>query len=160
MVLLTPGVHNSAYFEHAFLARKMGIELVEGRDLVCRDNVLYMRTTSGQRRVDVVYRRIDDDFLDPVQFRPDSMVGCPGLVNAARAGNVTLANAIGNGVADDKLTYTYVPELIRVLPRRGAAAAERADVPAGRPGRAGASAWPGSTSWWSSRSTAPAGTAS
>jgi uncharacterized circularly permuted ATP-grasp superfamily protein len=113
VVLMTPGVHNSAYFEHAFLARKMGIELVEGRDLVCRDNVLYMRTTSGQRRVDVVYRRIDDDFLDPVQFRPDSMIGCPGLVNAARAGNVTLANAIGNGVADDKLTYTYVPDLIR-----------------------------------------------
>ena len=112
VVLMTPGVHNSAYFEHAFLARKMGIELVEGRDLVCRDNVLYMRTTSGQRRVDVVYRRIDDDFLDPVQFRPDSMIGCPGLVNAARAGNVTLANAIGNGVADDKLTYTYVPALI------------------------------------------------
>jgi uncharacterized circularly permuted ATP-grasp superfamily protein len=113
VVLMTPGVHNSAYFEHAFLARKMGIELVEGRDLVCRDNVLYMRTTSGQRRVDVVYRRIDDDFLDPLQFRPDSMIGCPGLVNAARAGTVTLANAIGNGVADDKLTYTYVPELIR-----------------------------------------------
>ena len=112
VVLLTPGVHNSAYFEHAFLARKMGIELVEGRDLLCRDNVLYMRTTAGERRVDVVYRRIDDDFLDPVQFRPDSMVGCPGLVNAARAGKVTLANAIGNGVADDKLTYTYVPELI------------------------------------------------
>jgi uncharacterized circularly permuted ATP-grasp superfamily protein len=113
VVLMTPGVHNSAYFEHAFLARKMGIELVEGRDLVCRDNVLYMRTTSGRRRVDVVYRRIDDDFLDPLQFRPDSMIGCPGLVNAARAGNVTLANAIGNGVADDKLIYTYVPELIR-----------------------------------------------
>ena len=113
VVLMTPGIHNSAYFEHAFLARKMGIELVEGRDLVCRDNVLYMRTTSGQRRVDVVYRRIDDDFLDPLQFRGDSMIGCPGLVNAARAGNVTLANAIGNGVADDKLVYTYVPELIR-----------------------------------------------
>ena len=112
VVLLTPGVHNSAYFEHAFLARKMGIELVEGRDLVCRDNVLYMRTTSGQRRVDVVYRRIDDDYLDPLQFRPESVIGSPGLVNAARAGKVTLANAIGNGVADDKLTYTYVPELI------------------------------------------------
>src|SRR5215204_504240 len=112
VVLLTPGVHNSAYFEHAFLARKMGIELVEGRDLVCRDNVLYMRTTSGQRRVDVVYRRIDDDYLDPLQFRPESVVGCPGLVNAARAGAVTIANAIGNGVADDKLTYTYVPALI------------------------------------------------
>jgi uncharacterized circularly permuted ATP-grasp superfamily protein len=112
VVLLTPGVHNSAYFEHAFLARKMGVELVEGRDLFCRDNVLYMRTTGGERRVDVVYRRIDDDYLDPVHFRPDSMIGCPGLVNAARAGNVTIANAPGNGVADDKLTYTYVPALI------------------------------------------------
>ena len=112
VVLLTPGVHNSAYFEHAFLARKMGIELVEGRDLVCQDNVLYMRTTSGKRRVDVVYRRIDDDYLDPVQFRGESVVGSPGVVNAARAGNVTIANAIGNGVADDKLTYTYVPALI------------------------------------------------
>jgi uncharacterized circularly permuted ATP-grasp superfamily protein len=111
-VLLTPGVHNSAYFEHAFLARKMGIELVEGRDLVCRDNVLYMRTTAGERRVDVVYRRIDDDYLDPLQFRPESVIGSPGLVNAARAGNVTIANAIGNGVADDKLTYSYVPALI------------------------------------------------
>ncbi len=112
VVLLTPGVHNSAYFEHAFLARKMGIELVEGRDLVCRDNVLSMRTTRGQRRVDVVYRRVDDDWLDPLQFRPESVIGCPGLVNAARAGNVTIANALGNGVADDKLTYTYVPALI------------------------------------------------
>ena len=112
VVLLTPGVGNSAYFEHAFLARKMGIELVEGRDLLCRDNVLYMRSIGGQRRVDVVYRRINDDFLDPVHFRPDSVVGCPGLLNAARAGNVTIANAVGNGVADDKLTYTYVPALI------------------------------------------------
>src|SRR5215204_5603472 len=112
VVLLSPGIYNSAYFEHAFLARKMGVELVEGRDLFCRDNVLYMRTTGGERRVDVVYRRIDDDYLDPVHFRPDSMIGCPGLVNAARAGNVTIANAIGNGVADDKLTYTYVPALI------------------------------------------------
>ena len=112
VVLLSPGVHNSAYFEHAFLARKMGVELVEGRDLTCRDNVLYMSTTSGQRRVDVVYRRIDDDWLDPLQFRPESVIGCPGLVNAARAGNVTIANAIGNGVADDKLTYTYVPAMI------------------------------------------------
>ncbi len=111
VVLLTPGVHNSAYFEHAFLARKMGIELVEGRDLFCRDNVLHMRTTAGERRVDVVYRRIDDDFLDPLQFRPDSMIGCPGLVNAARAGTVTIANGIGNGVADDKLTYSYVPAM-------------------------------------------------
>ena len=112
VVLLTPGVHNPAYFEHAFLARRMGIELVEGRDLFCRENFLYMRSVGGEQRVDVVYRRVNDDFLDPVQFRPDSVVGCPGILNAARAGNVTIANAIGNGVADDKLTYTYVPALI------------------------------------------------
>jgi uncharacterized circularly permuted ATP-grasp superfamily protein len=112
VVLLTPGVHNPAYFEHAFLARRMGIELVEGRDLFCREHVLYMRSVGGEQRVDVVYRRVNDDFLDPVTFRPDSIVGCPGIVNAARAGNVTIANAVGNGVADDKLTYTYVPALI------------------------------------------------
>src|SRR5829696_4689378 len=112
VVLLTPGVHNPAYFEHAFLARRMGIELVEGRDLFCRENFLYMRSVGGEQRVDVVYRRVNDDFLDPVQFRPDSVVGCPGILNAARAGNVTIANAIGNGVADDKQTYTYVPTLI------------------------------------------------
>jgi uncharacterized circularly permuted ATP-grasp superfamily protein len=113
VVVLTPGVYNSAYFEHSFLARQMGVELVEGRDLVCRDNVVSMRTTDGEQRVDVIYRRIDDDFLDPLHFRPDSIVGCPGLLNAARAGTVTIANAVGNGVADDKLLYTYVPEIIR-----------------------------------------------
>ncbi len=113
VVVLTPGVHNSAYFEHSFLARQMGVELVEGRDLVARHNVVYMRTTEGERRVDVIYRRVDDDFLDPVHFQPDSLIGCAGIVNAARAGNVTIANAIGNGVADDKLLYTYVPNLIR-----------------------------------------------
>ncbi|HEX2355090.1 MAG TPA: circularly permuted type 2 ATP-grasp protein [Micromonosporaceae bacterium] len=112
VVLLTPGVHNAAYFEHAFLARKMGIELVEGRDLFCDEHVLYMRSVGGQQRVDVVYRRVNDDFLDPVHFRSDSVVGCPGILNAARVGNVTIANAFGNGVADDKLTYTYVPTLI------------------------------------------------
>lgn len=112
VVVLTPGVYNSAYFEHSFLARQMGVELVEGRDLVCRDDVLYMRTTEGEQRVDVVYRRVDDEFLDPVHFRPDSLVGCPGLLNAARSGNVTISNAVGNGVADDKLLYTYVPALI------------------------------------------------
>jgi uncharacterized circularly permuted ATP-grasp superfamily protein len=112
VVLLSPGVYNPAYFEHAFLARKMGIELVEGRDLICDEHVLYMRSLGGRQRVDVVYRRVNDDFLDPVHFRPDSVVGCPGLLNAARAGNVTIANAVGNGVADDKLTYTYVPALI------------------------------------------------
>jgi uncharacterized circularly permuted ATP-grasp superfamily protein len=112
VVLLTPGVRNAAYFEHAFLARKMGIELVEGRDLFCQDNVLYMRSVGGRRRVDVVYRRVNDAFLDPVHFRSDSVVGCPGILNVARAGNVTIANAVGNGVADDKLTYTYLPALI------------------------------------------------
>ncbi len=113
VVVLTPGIYNSAYFEHAFLARQMGVELVEGRDLVCRRNVVYMRSTDGEKRVDVVYRRVDDDYLDPLQFRAGSLVGCPGIVNAARAGNVTIANAVGNGVADDKLLYTYVPDIIR-----------------------------------------------
>ncbi len=113
VVVLTPGVYNSAYFEHSLLARLMGVELVEGRDLICREGKVWMRTTAGEQRVDVVYRRIDDDFLDPLHFRPDSMVGCPGILNAARLGNVTIANAVGNGVADDKLIYTYVPELIR-----------------------------------------------
>ncbi|HZQ76864.1 MAG TPA: circularly permuted type 2 ATP-grasp protein [Acidimicrobiia bacterium] len=113
VVVLTPGVHNAAYFEHSFLARQMGVEMVEGRDLICRDNTIRMRTTDGERRVDVIYRRIDDDFLDPVQFRPDSLLGCAGVVNAARAGNVAIANAVGNGVADDKAVYPYVPEMIR-----------------------------------------------
>lgn len=113
VVVLTPGVHNSAYFEHALLAREMGVELVEGRDLVCVGNEVAMRTTAGEQRVDVIYRRIDDDFLDPVHFRADSVIGCAGLLNAARAGRVTIANAVGNGVADDKLLYTYVPDLIR-----------------------------------------------
>jgi uncharacterized circularly permuted ATP-grasp superfamily protein len=113
VVVLTPGVYNAAYFEHALLARLMGVELVEGRDLVCSGNRVRMRTTQGERPVHVVYRRVDDEFLDPLHFRPDSVIGCPGIVNAARAGHVTLANAIGNGVADDKLLYTYVPDLIR-----------------------------------------------
>jgi uncharacterized circularly permuted ATP-grasp superfamily protein len=112
-VVLTPGIYNSAYFEHAFLARQMGIELVEGRDLVVDEHVVSMRTTRGLQRVDVIYRRIDDDFLDPVVFRPDSTLGVPGLLSAARAGNVTIANAVGNGVADDKAVYAFVPDLIR-----------------------------------------------
>src|SRR5262249_54392737 len=112
-VLLTPGVSNSAYFEHTFLAQQMGIELVEGRDLLVHDNVVYMRTTAGLRRVDVIYRRVDDDFIDPLCFRPDSSLGVPGLFNAYRAGNVTPANAIGTGVADDKALYAYVPAIIR-----------------------------------------------
>jgi uncharacterized circularly permuted ATP-grasp superfamily protein len=113
VVVLTPGVFNAAYFEHVFLAREMGVELVEGRDLVVDEHVVAMRTTRGLQRVDVVYRRIDDDFLDPVVFRSDSSLGVPGLMAAARAGNVTIANAVGNGVADDKAVYAYVPELIR-----------------------------------------------
>jgi uncharacterized circularly permuted ATP-grasp superfamily protein len=113
VVLLTPGVYNSAYFEHAYLARQMGIELVEGRDLVVHDNIVYMRTTSGLQRVDVIYRRIDDDFLDPLAFRGDSSLGSPGLFNAYHSGNVVLANALGTGVADDKAIYAYVPKMIR-----------------------------------------------
>jgi uncharacterized circularly permuted ATP-grasp superfamily protein len=113
VVVLTPGVYNAAYFEHTLLARLMGVELVEGRDLFCARNRVYMHTTRGRRPVDVIYRRVDDDWLDPLQFRPDSVIGCAGLINAARAGNVTIANAVGNGVADDKLVYTYIPDLIR-----------------------------------------------
>ncbi|WP_314454314.1 circularly permuted type 2 ATP-grasp protein [uncultured Microbacterium sp.] len=113
IVVLTPGVYNSAYFEHTLLARLMGVELVEGRDLLSIGGKVFMRTTRGPQRVDVIYRRVDDDFLDPLQFRADSMLGAPGLMLAARLGNVTIANAVGNGVADDKLLYTYVPELIR-----------------------------------------------
>jgi len=112
VVVLTPGVYNSAYFEHSLLARQMGVELVEGRDLFCRDNTVYMRTTDGERQVDVIYRRIDDAFLDPMQFRPDSVLGVAGLLNAARAGNVVISSAVGNGVGDDKLVYTYVPTII------------------------------------------------
>ena len=113
VVVLTPGAYNSAYFEHTFLAQQMGVELVEGRDLFVKDEQVYMRTTQGTQRVDVIYRRVDDDFLDPLAFRKDSMLGVPGLLNAYKAGGVTLANAIGTGVADDKSIYPYVPEMIR-----------------------------------------------
>src|SRR5258706_2534191 len=113
VVLLTPGVYNSAYYEHSFLADKLGVELVEGRDLFVKNDLVFMRTTQGPKRVDVIYRRIDDDFLDPLAFRPDSVLGVPGLFNAYRAGNVVLANAIGTGVADDKALYAYVPRIIR-----------------------------------------------
>ena len=113
IVLLTPGAFNSAYYEHSFLADKLGVELVEGRDLFVEDDQVFMRTTLGPRRVDVIYRRVDDDFLDPLVFNPASVLGVPGLVGAYLAGNVTLANAIGTGVADDKAIYTYVPDLIR-----------------------------------------------
>ncbi len=113
IVLLSPGVYNSAYFEHAYLARQMGLTLVEGRDLLVHDNVVYMRTTAGLQRVDVIYRRLDDDYLDPLAFRGDSMLGVPGLLNVYRSGNVALANAIGTGVADDKAVYAYLPAIIR-----------------------------------------------
>jgi uncharacterized circularly permuted ATP-grasp superfamily protein len=113
VVLLTPGLHNSAYFEHSFLADKLGIDLVEGRDLFVRNCVVYMRTTQGPRRVDVIYRRIDDDFLDPLVFRADSALGVPGLMSAYFAGNVALANAVGTGIADDKAVYSYIPDVIR-----------------------------------------------
>jgi uncharacterized circularly permuted ATP-grasp superfamily protein len=113
VVLLTPGVHNSAYYEHSFLADKLGVELVEGRDLVVKDEVVYMRTTQGLMRVDVIYRRIDDDFLDPLVFRPNSELGVPGLMSAYRAGSVTLANAVGTGIADDKAIYSYMPQILK-----------------------------------------------
>jgi uncharacterized circularly permuted ATP-grasp superfamily protein len=113
VALLTPGIYNSAYYEHSFLADKLGIELVEGRDLLVRGEVVFMRTTQGLKRVDVIYRRIDDDFLDPLAFRPDSVLGVPGLMSAYRAGNVTLANAVGTGVADDKAVYSYMPEIVQ-----------------------------------------------
>jgi uncharacterized circularly permuted ATP-grasp superfamily protein len=112
-VLLTPGIYNSAYYEHSFLADEMGIDLVEGQDLVVEDNICYMRTTSGLRKIDVIYRRIDDDYLDPLTFNPSSMLGVPGLFQAYRAGNLTITNAVGAGIADDKAVYTYVPEMIR-----------------------------------------------
>ena len=113
VVVLTPGAYNSAYFEHAFLAQQMGIELVEGKDLYVHDETLYMRTTQGPQRVDVIYRRIDDDFLDPLTFRADSALGVAGLISVYREGRVTLANAVGTGVADDKSIYPYVPDMIR-----------------------------------------------
>ncbi|MEO6291211.1 MAG: circularly permuted type 2 ATP-grasp protein, partial [Burkholderiaceae bacterium] len=112
VVVLTPGMYNSAYFEHAFLAQQMGVELVEGQDLFVKDKFVYMRTTRGPKRVDVIYRRVDDDFLDPTVFRPTSTLGCPGLLDAYRAGNVSICNAVGTGVADDKSIYPYVPKMI------------------------------------------------
>ncbi len=113
LVLLSPGPYNSAYFEHSFLAGHMGIELVLGQDLFVHDDKVYLKTTHGPQRVDVIYRRIDDDFLDPETFRPDSLLGVPGLIRAYRAGNVTLANAVGTGVADDKAIYPFVEDMIR-----------------------------------------------
>jgi uncharacterized circularly permuted ATP-grasp superfamily protein len=113
VVLLTPGVYNSAYYEHSFLADKLGVELVEGRDLFVKDELVFMRTTQGPKRVDVIYRRIDDDFLDPLTFRPDSALGVPGLMSSYHAGHVTLANAVGTGIADDKAVYSYMPKIVK-----------------------------------------------
>ncbi len=113
VALLTPGIYNSAYYEHSFLADKLGIELVEGRDLIVKGEEVFMRTTEGLKRVDVMYRRVDDDFLDPLAFRPDSLLGVPGLMSAYMAGNITLANAVGTGIADDKAVYSYMPEIVR-----------------------------------------------
>jgi uncharacterized circularly permuted ATP-grasp superfamily protein len=113
VALLTPGVFNSAYYEHSFLADKLGVELVEGRDLLVKNEIVYMRTTQGLKRLDVIYRRIDDDFIDPLTFRPDSILGLPGLMQAYQAGNVTLANAVGTGIADDKAVYSYMPQIVK-----------------------------------------------
>src|SRR5215475_8505833 len=113
VVLLTPGIYNSAYYEHSFLADKLGIELVEGRDVVVKGQIAYMRTTEGLKRIDVIYRRIDDDFLDPLSFRPDSALGIPGLMAVYQAGNLTLANAVGTGIADDKAVYSYMPDIVK-----------------------------------------------
>ena len=160
VVVLTPGIYNSAYFEHAYLARQMGCELVEGRDLaVDSDDCVYMQTVRGWTRVDVIYRRIDDDFLDPEVFRKDSSLGVPGLMRAWAAGNVALANAPGAGVADDKLVYTYVPDMIKYYLDEDAILP---NVPSWRCGEAKqlvARARRISTSWWSSRWTVPAATA-
>ncbi len=132
IVLLTPGVFNSAYFEHTYLARQMGIDLVEGRDLVTHDNIVYMRTTDGLKRVDVIYRRVDDDFSDPLVFRSDSALGCAGLFNAYRAGNVTVSNAFGTGLADDKAVYAYVPRMIRYYLNEDPISAQRGNLSAQR----------------------------
>ena len=147
IVLLTPGIHNSAYYEHAFLADEMGIDLVEGADLVVSKDVCYQRTTSGLERVDVIYRRVDDDYIDPLVFRPDSMLGVPGLHFANRAGNLTLTNAVGAGIADDKAVYIHVPEMVRFylgeepllnnVPDARLQQARRLALRAGAPSRAG-----------------------
>ncbi len=148
MAVMTPGAYNSAYFEHAFLAQQMGVELVEGQDLFVQNDTVYMRTTRGPRRVHVIYRRVDDDFLDPLAFREDSMIGVPGLFAAYRAGRVTLANAIGTGVADDKSIYPYVPDDDQVLPGGGSDPQQRADVHALQAGGPRLRARASRRSWW------------
>ncbi len=130
---LTPGIYNSAYYEHSFLARQMGVELVEGRDLVLDRGQIFRRTTRGLQRVDVIYRRVDDDFLDPLTFRADSTLGVAGLIGAYHAGNVGLANALGTGVADDKGIYPFVPEMIRFYLQGRADPGQRRDLPAADP---------------------------
>ena len=157
--MLTPGTYNSAYFEHAFLAQQMGVELVEGQDLFVEDDSVYMRTTRGPQRVDVIYRRVDDDFLDPLAFRPDSMLGVPGLLAAYRAGSVTLANAIGTGVADDKSIYPYVPEMIEFYLGEEPILQQRADLPCAASRTTCAYVLAISPSWSSRKCTAPAATA-
>ena len=148
IVLLTPGVFNSAYFEHTYLARQMGIDLVEGRDLVTHDNIVYMRTTDGLKRVDVIYRRVDDDFSDPLVFRSDSALGCAGLFNAYRAGNVTVSNAFGTGLADDKAVYALRAEHDSLLPQRRSDPAQRRNVSCSARRRTAGTCWPISTSSW------------
>jgi hypothetical protein len=155
VVVLTPGVHNSAFYEHALLARLMGVHLVEGRDLVCHGTEVFLRTTEGEVPVHVIYRRIDDDYLDPLQFRPESLVGCPGVVNAARAGRVTITNGVGNGVADDKLVYAYVPAMIKYYLGEDPSCATSRPCTSRTP-RCGPTRCPAATSWSSSGSTARA----
>ena len=159
VAVLTPGAYNSAYFEHAFLAQQMGVELVEGQDLFVQNDAVYMRTTRGPQRVHVIYRRVDDDFLDPRAFRADSTLGVPGLFAAYRAGQVTLANAIGTGVADDKSIYPVRAGHDPLLPDRGADPEQRADLPAAQARTTCAIASSTWTNWWSRKCTAPAATA-
>ncbi len=156
--MLTPGAHNSAYFEHAFLAQQMGVELVEGQDLFVQNDTVFMRTTRGPQRVHVIYRRVDDDFLDPRAFRPDSMLGVPGLFAAYRAGRVTLANAIGTGVADDKSIYPYVPEMIRFYLSEEPVLRQRARRTCCTASRISTTRSRTSRSWSSRKPTAPAAT--
>jgi uncharacterized circularly permuted ATP-grasp superfamily protein len=158
VVVLTPGQFNSAYFEHAFLAQQMGVELVDGNDLFVRDDTVFMRTTQGPQRVDVIYRRIDDDFLDPLAFRKDSMLGVPGLFDAYRAGNVTLANAVGTGIADDKAMYIHVPEMIRFYCGEEPILSNVPtwELRSRRTWPTCSNTWP---NWWSRKCTAPAATA-
>ncbi len=134
--MLTPGPFNSAYYEHSFLADKLGVELVEGRDLFVDNDVVFMRTTLGPKRVDVIYRRVDDEFLDPLVFNPHSVLGVPGLIGAYLAGNVTIANAVGTGVADDKAIYSYVPDLIKFYLGEEPKLQEHPDLSLPRAGRA------------------------